>query len=856
MSFMQRSTRPRIRPPKSRLGTGVDFEATWAKLERTIREIHRKNASDLSYEELYRAAYTLVLHSHGTRLYENVMKAIQGHLEQCVCDQLATPIGLGDKNLHDGKSPSDTTTLSLTRRPEDNQAFLTTITALWDDHVTSMKLIKDILMYMDRVYCPRADVPQTYHKGLILFRKHVLDSPQYAVQKEIHDRMLECITTERKGGEIDRSLLARVRTILTSIPPDDDSPRPNIYFSDFECLLEDNSRQYYRQLGSEWANQLDASEFLVHISNALQHEDARCDHYLVPETKPKLAAIIHEELIQQYAGTIIGMAHGLSYMMEHNDFTNLRIMYNLFILHPSSTEELRLACGEFIRRQGLVINARFAPPESDTKGVAKPRLALGVSHKEGYSESGVQAPLQWVPAVLEFKRQMDKALTEAFGGDNTFEKTFLDTFAEFVNQYAKAPEVLSLFMDEHLSKNTKGKTEEENDAVLSESVVLFRHLRDKDIFERYYKQHLARRLLLGRSVSEDAERRVISKLKVERGYHFTSKLEGMFNDVRISADTGQAFHQHLTADAALPLGYQLNVQVLTASLWPVSVTGQYYLTTSKPQDETEPQSSAATPWIPALSNASGIILSPELLRGVERYTQFYLDKHSGRKLTWQLSMGHVDLRCQFKTKRYQLNVTLFQALVLLYFNRVADDTLVTFQTLQEETGVPEYDLRRNLRALACGKYKILAKEPKSADINPETDRFKLNTRFAAPQSKIRIRAAPSSGTKEGGGISKKGGDVARNSAMEGRGLESESEARATQAQVEETRRTLIEATIVRIMKSRKQLDHSNLLTEVTEQLQSRFMANPTMIKQRIEFLIDRDYLERSADDRRVYNYLA
>ena len=36
------------------------------------------------------------------------------------------------------------------------------------------------------------------------------------------------------------------------------------------------------------------------------------------------------------------------------------------------------------------------------------------------------------------------------------------------------------------------------------------------MFERYYKQHLAKRLLLGRSVSDDAERNMIAKLKVER----------------------------------------------------------------------------------------------------------------------------------------------------------------------------------------------------------------------------------------------------------------------------------------------------------------------------------------------------
>lgn len=50
----------------------------------------------------------------------------------------------------------------------------------------------------------------------------------------------------------------------------------------------------------------------------------------------------------------------------------------------------------------------------------------------------------------------------------------------------------------------------------------------KDVFEAFYKKDLAKRLLLGRSVSIDAEKGAISKLKTECGSQFTSKLEGMF----------------------------------------------------------------------------------------------------------------------------------------------------------------------------------------------------------------------------------------------------------------------------------------------------------------------------------------
>lgn len=91
------------------------------------------------------------------------------------------------------------------------------------------------------------------------------------------------------------------------------------------------------------------------------------------------------------------------------------------------------------------------------------------------------------------------------------------------------------------------KTEAEVDVILEKTITVFRFLTDKDVFERYYKGHLAKRLLLGRSVSDDAERGMLAKLKVECGFQFTQKLEGMFQDIRISVDTMQAYREHLSA---------------------------------------------------------------------------------------------------------------------------------------------------------------------------------------------------------------------------------------------------------------------------------------------------------------------
>lgn len=85
------------------------------------------------------------------------------------------------------------------------------------------------------------------------------------------------------------------------------------------------------------------------------------------------------------------------------------------------------------------------------------------------------------------------------------------------------------------------KSEAEVDEVLNKSVAVFRFLTEKDAFERYYNQHLSKRLLNQKSVSDDAERNMLSKFRIEAGSQFTKAAEGMMRDVKVSDDTVQEY---------------------------------------------------------------------------------------------------------------------------------------------------------------------------------------------------------------------------------------------------------------------------------------------------------------------------
>jgi cullin 3 len=58
--------------PQGIAGPNADVDKSWSAIETAFKEIHTKNVSALSYEEIYRHAYQVVLKKKGDDLYKRV----------------------------------------------------------------------------------------------------------------------------------------------------------------------------------------------------------------------------------------------------------------------------------------------------------------------------------------------------------------------------------------------------------------------------------------------------------------------------------------------------------------------------------------------------------------------------------------------------------------------------------------------------------------------------------------------------------------------------------------------------------------------------------------------------------------
>jgi cullin 3 len=404
-------------------------------------------------------------------------------------------------------------------------------------------------------------------------------------------------------------------------------------------------------------------------------------------------------------------------------------------------------------------------------------------------------PAQFVEELFAYKEKYDAILVEAFGNNRLIESQCNQAYQYVANWNPKTPEYLSLYLDSVLRKSAKEISQLDVETIFDISMSVFRLFHEKDVFENYYRQHLSKRLLNKRSASDDNELTFIRRLKDDCGFTFTSKMESMFNDMLMSGDLTREFKDAHPDGANL---LDVSVSVLTTGVWPMKI------------------------------HKSEVHLPQNCERARKVFEDFYLSRYAGRKLSWQANMGRAELKARFSSGEYEISASTLHMCILMLFNQ--HEALST-NSISELTGITGDELKPCLQALTCVKGKnVLTKSPAGKEVLL-SDMFEVNHEFKSKTSKVKILS-----------ISTK--------------RENDQERDVTKNQIVDDRKPQIEAAIMRVMKSKKRLDHNGVVLHVTAQVRNKFMPTTADIKKHIENLIDRDFIQRDPNDRKAYVYIA
>lgn len=824
------TNKPKIRPPR-KFGTSnkVDPIESWEILSNAINDIENKNASKWSFEQLYRIAYNLVLSKNGEFLYNKIKNEFSKHLNTKLQNNIIDfIIERGDNNVNNNGI--------IELNKIDSLEVLKKLNFLWSDYLISTWLISQVAMYMDRTFTKEHRLPLIYDVGLNIFQDKLInckitDNSEILLGTQILETFLNYFDLNRNGEMIDKFIIKSIIKIFESLINLDGDSYYNKYF---EPKLIIHSHRYYYQIVEDLLQLQSGSVFINKIVEIIKEEESRFSLYLPESSSKKLENLMFNDLISSNLKNILTLQDdGLKNWIDSDNFELLEKVYILQSKIDTNKRILKDCLHSLVLENGEHLK-RLSKAQLNNDSAAK--------KKSSNKENNTQFAINYIKNFLDYKSKYDKIITKSFDSDIEMNREIEFAFVKFLNENNRIQEYLSLYIDECLKKTLKNKPTDEVEKTLNDCILIFKFIKDKDIFEKYYKTHLARRLLNNRSISTELELMMIHKLKAETGATFTSKFENMFKDMKVSQDLSQKFKNESIDNSTLAKDLarlnnnkklEIDFTILTGDVWPMS--------NNKAMDDVN--------YVPVLDIAKA------------SFEKFYANTYNGRNLVWAPNMCTMNLQMNFPSKSYLINMPTLAAFVILTCFNDEDtedgEKSLSFEEIQQMTRIPASELTRHLQSISVvPTTRILKKVPMSRSIN-SGDMFSLNLEFKHPQTKFKIAAISTSSS------SNKAPDTNSNNNIDATvansKIESEEEHEKTLQSIQKSRDHEIDAAIVRIMKARKSVKYQILVSEVIrliEDVSKRFRPQPSQIKMRLEDLVDKEYIRRDDDDHEVFVYVA
>ncbi|CAN4123225.1 unnamed protein product [Withania somnifera] len=688
-------------------------------------------------------------------------------------------------------------------REKHDEFMLRELVQRWSNHKVMVRWLSRFFHYLDRYFIARRSLPGLNEVGLTCFRDLVYQE----LNGKVRDAVISLIDQEREGEQIDRALLKNVLDIFVEIG----MGSMDYYENDFEAEMLKDTASYYSCKASNWILEDSCPDYMLKAEECLKREKDRVSHYLHSSSETKLLEKIQHELLSVYATQLLEKEHsGCHALLRDDKVEDLSRMYRLFSKIPRGLDPVANIFKQHVTAEGtaLVKQAEDAASNKKVSGSSSSgshklseylayRLSLACcfSRLASTHSLAINTTSVFVRKVIELHDKYLAYVNNCFQNHTLFHKALKEAFELFCNKGiagSSSAELLATFCDNILKKGGSEKLSDEAIEETLEKVVKLLAYISDKDLFAEFYRKKLARRLLFDKSANDEHERSI-----------LTKLKQQCGGQFTSKMEGMVTDLTLARENQASFEEYLSNNPAANPGIDLTVT---VLTTG---------------FWPSYKSFD-LNLPAEMVRCVEVFKEFYQTKTKHRKLTWIYSLGTCNINGKFEPKTIELVVTTYQASALLLFN--ASDRL-SYQEIMTQLNLSDDDVVRLLHSLSCAKYKILSKEPSTKAISP-TDVFEFNSKFTDKMRRIKIPLPPVDEKKK------------------------------VIEDVDKDRRYAIDASIVRVMKSRKVLVYQQLVMECVEQLGRMFKPDVKAIKKRIEDLITRDYLERDKDNPNLFKYLA
>ncbi|XGW04972.1 hypothetical protein V3C99_015841 [Haemonchus contortus] len=660
--------------------------------------------------------------------------------------------------------------------------------------------------------------PRQYRSKTV--REEMLETWKKVVFQHISLKLLSAalrlVEAERNGEAVDAHLVIGVRESWVALYDQRDCYYEDVleqYRKHFEREFVEETVAYYKKRAAQYLAENGVINYMSYADRMLEEEEQRAKKYLNPnpESVARLVESCVQVLVVEFEDQILAECPSL---IAKNDVEKLRMLYRLIKWTPSGIEVVIKAVDNHIRGEGIDDMKENAltittDPEKYISQLLSMFDRFSTLVKEGFYDDA---------RLLTARDKAFRALvndTTIFKMELPLGKKSRNTAVE-----SKCPELLANYCDLLLRKTQLSKklTSEEIDAKLNNLLLVLKYIANKDVFMRFHKAHLSRRLILDMSADQEKEEAMVNKLR-ECGMpaEHVNKLFRMLQDIEVNKDLNSNFKKSLVGtNNNRALSDLINIKILNGGAWGRGGVGAERVRVSLPR---------------------------ELEEFVPEVEAFYKKHHNGRKLNWMhhWSSGTITFGTS-SGGRFDLELTTFQMAVLFCWNDRSHEK-ISFESLRLATELPDTELARTLFSLVAYpkmKYQLLLCDAPTP-LNPRD--FTDSTLFYINHD---FRLIKNGKEQHRGRIN-----------LIGRlQLSMESSATKEHEDIVALRELRVQEAAVKIMKMRKTITSAQLQTELVEMLKPMFIPNRKLIKEQIDWLIDNRFIERKDDDINTFVYVS
>lgn len=709
----------------------------------------------------------------------------------------------------------------------------------WSNHLIYTHWMERFFGYLNKYHIKITGEGSLMLKGITIFYETIYLELKESITLSFSNSVREY----RHGAKnIDAELLKGIVDICLEMS--EKSNIPEIYENEIEKIVIADLNSNYGNLAHKWARQERLLEYLNRVDNIINFENNLCEMCFNDSTWKKIKKSLSQILLADEMDIILSNSSSIKNMFVKNEFENLKLLFRLFSTINNGVYALSAELRGYLIECGQMVVSIFSKSASSADNK--------VSENEGNSEISVllahnlatcwpwttgvpvatpfpstSPELLFVQTIISLYDHSVYMLGTCFNNDVVIQKTIKESFEIIVNMEVNCrsqAKLVCCYCDALLrnsysddGRNSNAIISHDQFVILSEKLVeIFSYIHFQDYFLHVYKFQLAQRLLQYHLFLEKNEQYIICMLRNKCGSGFTSKLEGMISDIQMTQNLNKKFKEYLKDATKSEAGckefeIKNDTYIYDSSL-------QVVKTTHQPEKVDFTVSVLTCSNWPSL-DSSNINLPNILENCIREFEMFYRMETNHRKLSWIHWYGQCVLEYKLpssngETKCLEIRCNTYQACILLLFS---DTSRLSLTELQSQLDTDRLIVLRHMEPLYSDTNIVkIAKDVQAASDDLV---FELNLQFAEninTETPIIVKLPHQTETTQ----------------------KNDTECDKSHA---------IEAAIVRILKIKGEMTKQDVISHVISRL-GEYKPSEVQITEKINYLIERDYLASQQDD--------